>query len=99
MSEFFLSGELLRDAGIATVLENNAAYRKRFASAAEVILGHEREVTSDAVVRMIGMPSGHPNAVGGAMRSFAIANSLAVRRYIKTTRPSGHARIIAVWGK
>jgi acid phosphatase family membrane protein YuiD len=99
MSDLFTYGERLRDAGIEKVLTNNPSYRERFASAAAHSLETYGEVTSDTVVQAIGMPEGHPSAIGGAMRSFALANGLTVKRYVKSTHPSRHAAIIAVWGK
>lgn len=93
------TGEQLRDAGIEQVLGNNQNWRDAFDAAAAAILARTGEVTSDAVVQVVGMPIGHPSAVGGAMRRFAVANKLSVVRYVKSTRPSCHAAIVAVWAK
>lgn len=90
-------GEYLRDQGIKKVIDNNESYKERFHAAAAEILAENGTVTSLDVVDRIGMPSGHANAVGASMRSFASKNKLRVSQYIKSERPSCHAAVIAVW--
>jgi len=92
-------GDILRDEGTAKVLSNNADYAERFAKYANYLLLATGQVTSDEVVANVGMPEGHPSAVGAAMRSFAKRHKLAVSRYVKSTRPSCHSAVIAVWGR
>jgi hypothetical protein len=95
--ELDLFGEVLKTEGIALVASHNEDYIARFHGAAASILSTTGEVTSEDVIAVIGMPSGSPNAVGAAMRSFATANNLAVSHYRKAKRPSCHAAIIGVW--
>jgi hypothetical protein len=91
------TGEQLKEQGCAAVAGANCAYVAHFADAARRILLATGEVTSDDVIEQIGMPTGSPNAVGASMRAFAAANSLAVSGYVKSTRPSCHSAIVAVW--
>ncbi len=91
-------GERLKEAGQKTVLERaGEEYARRFEAAALELLARHNCVTSDAVVALIGMPPNHPNAVGAAMRSVASRNGLKVEGYIKSTRPSCHAAVVAKW--
>ena len=91
------SGKELKEHGCAAVAENNEEYLDWFKSAAQDVLRAKGEVTSEEVVAKIGMPDGHPNAVGAAMRSFASEHHLKVSGYRKSQRPSCHAAIIAIW--
>ena len=95
--ELDFSGAALRDAGCALTLEHNAAWRDRFNVAAADLLSTDGCVTSDAVVRIVGMPNGSPSAVGAAMRSFAVRCGLVKSEYRNSTRPLRHAAVIAVW--
>lgn len=90
-------GEWLRDAGIRQTAANNEEYVARFNAAADWLLAAKGEVTSDDIVRLAGMPDGHANAVGSAMRGFAKSRGLRVSHYTKSTRPSCHAAVVAVW--
>jgi len=92
-------GVALRDEGMKKVIANNQQWREHFDRVAWHILIESSKVTSDAVVRVIGMPEGSSNAVGAAMRAFAKAHKLRVLEYVKTTRPTRHAGIVAVWGR
>ena len=92
-------GERLRDAGMAHVLIDKDEYRQRFFAAALERLSEFGTVTSDDVIGLIGMPPGHPSAVGAVMRTFAVEHGLKVLCYRKSTRPSCHAAVIAVWGR
>jgi hypothetical protein len=95
--ELDFNGPALRDAGITKVLSNNEDYAQAFDAAAGTILDRQGSVTSEEVVHLVGMPTGHPNAVGAAMRRFALANDLKILLYRKSARPSCHSAIIAVW--
>ena len=92
-------GEALKSAGTAQALANNERYSLRFFLEARWILGLHGQVTAEQVVSLIGMPEGSPNAVGAAMRAFAHANKLVVAGYKKTSRPSRHSGLIAIWRK
>jgi len=92
-------GKLLKEAGTRRALNNaESQWRSRFSVASASFLALYGEVTTDDVIKKIGMPPGHPNAVGAAMRAFARLHKLSVRGYVKSTRPSCHAAVIAVWG-
>jgi hypothetical protein len=90
-------GEQRKASGCARVAAHNESYCDRFHAVASEILAYHGRVTSDAVVAVAGMPEGHPSAIGAAMRSFAKAHKLSVAGYTKSTRPSCHAAIIAIW--
>ena len=92
-------GEFLKADGCEVVLAHNPDYKSRFFAVARRLLADQGQVTSDLVIEAIGMPAGHPNAVGACMRAFAKANGLVVENYVKSTRPSCHAAIVAVWAK
>ena len=91
-----LDGAALRDQGIKKVLSNNEGYKERFCAAAERQLAMAGSVTAEDIVDEIGLPEGSRNAIGAAMRSFALRNSLIIARYVKSTRPSRHAGRSAV---
>ena len=93
-------GKLLKEAGTKLALDNaDAKWRSRFNVAAASFLALYGEVTTDDVIKKIGMPPGHPNAVGAAMLAFARLHKLSVVGYVKSTRPSCHAAVIAIWKK
>ncbi len=92
-----MSGDQLRDEGIARVLDNNEAWRQSFFAAADTVLARDGQVTSEAVLEICGPPPGHFNAIGGAMRRFAIHRKLHNGGYIKSTRPKCHSTVIIVW--
>lgn len=94
----YAEGERRRDEGIERVLSNNESYRVRFFEAADAILIKDGCVTSDGVVQVCGMPDGHPSAIGGAMRAYAMRRGLKKVGYVNSTRPSCHAAVVAVWG-
>jgi acid phosphatase family membrane protein YuiD len=93
-------GEFLRDLGTAKAIANvPSAYSSAFNSAADLLLDGKGHVTTDSIVALVGMPDGHPSAIGALMRAFAKKNSLRVTHYTKSTRPSCHAAVIAVWAR
>lgn len=93
-------GASLRDQGCTKVLSKNREWQVCFDSAAEMLLSFcdTDGITSEDVVSKVGQPT-HPNAVGAAMRSFALRNHLVIDRYVKSSKPSRHASVIAVWRK
>jgi len=93
------TGDTLRDHGTARVRVNNPEYVDRFNKCSAMLLDRYGELCSDMVVHEIGLPNGSPNAVGACLRAFAIANGLIVDRYVKSTRPSCRAAVVAVWRK
>lgn len=97
MNEQLTLGDLLRDEGIAQVLSHNESYADRFHSAAEILLNRHGEITSVAVVELVGMPDGSPNAIGAAMRTFAKHRGLHIDCYVKSSRPTRHSAVVAVW--
>jgi len=97
MNEQLTLGDLLRDQGIAQVLSHNESYADRFHSAAGALLKEHGEITSVAVVELVGMPDGSPNAIGAAMRTFAKQRGLHIDCYVKSPRPTRHSAVVAVW--
>lgn len=92
-------GEQLKEQGAAKVLQNNTAYKWMFWTEARWLLSMNTVVTSEDVTeRMLEQPT-HPNAIGACMRSFAKQNGLKVISYRKSTKPSRHAGLVAVWGR
>jgi hypothetical protein len=91
-------GELLADQGMTATL--NAAAQDRWRSDAYDWLGELRPgelVTSTDLVLAIGMPPSS-NAVGAIMHAAAQARLIeATGDYVRSTRPSCHAAIVAVW--
>lgn len=90
-------GEQLRDTGIEQVLSGKDAYKQEFDEVADMILKCKGRVTAPDVTEIVGMPPGHRNAIGAAMRRFALARGLTIVEYIKCNRPERHAGRIAVW--
>lgn len=93
------TGTQLKKIGTDRVLSHNETYKELFHVTASALLATKSVITSEDVIAVIGMPAGHPNAVGAAMGSFAKKNKLVVLRYIKATRPTCHAAVIAEWGR
>jgi len=98
-NELDFTGSQLRDKGIAKVLSHNEEWREKFFTAARNILQHSDTITAEDVVDVIGMPSGHCNAVGGAMRAFAIRDGLVNKGYVKSRKPSRHSAVVGAWGR
>lgn len=92
-----LSGEQLRDKGVKKVLSNNQDWKDSFNKAAGEILKDKGQVDAESVLDVVGFPNGHRNAVGAAMRVFAMKNKLHKASYVKCERPSRHAAVIAIW--
>ena len=89
--------EYLRDEGIARVLSHTIdSWKVEFANTADRILDENGSVTADDVICRIGYPPNHSNAIGGAMRKFAVRRNL-ICTYEKSTRASRHAAVIARW--
>lgn len=93
------TGESLRDAGTKQVLSRNEEYRHYFNIEANWILRMIGSVTSEDVTERLWLNPTHVNCIGAAMRAFAKQHGLVVKNYYKATRPSAHARTLAVWGK
>lgn len=93
------TGEYLKSAGAAQVLGNNEEYKALFFAEADWLLRMQGTVTAEEVVGRIGMPKGHPNAIGAATRAFAAQHGLVVSGYRKSSRPTRHAGLVAVWAK
>lgn len=92
-------GEQLKSAGTTQVLNHNDEYKDKFFAEANWLLRMQGTVTAEEVVDRIGMPKGHVNAIGAAMRAFAKQNKLVVICYRKAAHPLAHARMLAVWAK
>src|SRR5690348_11733679 len=92
-------GEARKREGCERVLSHNEEWKARFDADASFLLSLNMELTSEDIVARIGMPPGSPNAVGAAMRAFAARHHLQVLHYRKSTRPTCHAAILAVWGR
>ena len=101
-------GDKLRDEGIERVLEKKddevlansmEAWKRAFDSTAQAIVKTSDSVTAEEVLFRIGYPPGNPNAVGAAMRRFAIKNGLVRKSFENSTRPSRHSGSVIRWGK
>jgi hypothetical protein len=93
------SGEQLRDEGIDLVIGHNEDYKARFDSeAARQLAKNSRLIVTD-ITDVVGMPGGSRNAIGAAMRAFAVSHGLQIVGYRKSERAARHAGRIAVWGK
>lgn len=92
------SAELRREIGLQQA-ENHAneLYKADFYGVGLSILNLNGSVTSEEITAQIGLPPGHPSAVGACMSAFVRHHKLVVQRYEKGTRPQSHAAILARW--
>lgn len=90
-------GEARRDVDIFKVLHISESWRDQFFAEADRLLLDRGHITSMDVLEVVGCPDGNQNAIGAAMRTFAVRNGLVIRNYIKSERPSRHAARVAVW--
>jgi len=92
-------GERLRDDGHARAhYSTSEAWKAAFeADALNLLRLGRKRITSEDVIARVGMPPGHPNAVGAMMRGFAVRHSLRNVGTVKAARVARHAGRITVW--
>ncbi len=92
-------GERLRDEGIALVRSHTADEWQRYFERYGAFLLHSgrRRITSEDIVSQIGLPPGSRNAIGAAMRGFALKYNLRNVGTVKAARTARHAGRITVW--
>lgn len=96
----FPTGKQLKTAGITTVSNNTQSdWKTEFDLAANIILDIHGSVTAEEVVKRIGYPSNHPNAIGARMGVLAKRHRLVVTGYEKSNRASRHGGVVARWGR
>jgi hypothetical protein len=93
------TGTELRDEGMELALWGSGDWQDGFNAAAETLLARNGQLTSADVVAIVGPPPGSSNAIGAAMRSFAVAQKLKPIGYGKATSASRRAGAVAIWGK
>lgn len=92
-------GERRRDVGMARAwYATPDAWAAGFERALVALLKSGRtRVTSEDIVQRIGLPPGHPNAVGAVMRACAVRHNLRNVGTVKASRVARHAGRITVW--
>jgi hypothetical protein len=99
-------GEQLRDAGIHRVLEEKGsesaqeeitAWKESFYEQARILLRSQGSITAEEVVGWVGYPPGHRNAIGAAMRTFAMRHRLVRAAFERAIRPTRHAGTVVRW--
>jgi hypothetical protein len=92
-------GERRRDEGIAKVNGNaDEEWAEAFERRGVMLLAAGRDrITSEDIIAGIGLPPGHRNAIGAAMRGFAVRHNLRNIGTIKSARIARHAGRITVW--
>ena len=93
------TGIELRDDGMQLALWGNGEWQADFNAAAENLLALHGQITSAEIVAVTGPPPGSVNAIGAAMRSFAISHRMRPIGYGKAPAASRHAGMVAIWGK
>jgi len=93
------TGTELRDEGMELALWGSGDWQDGFNAAAETLLARNGQLTSADVVAIVGPPPGSSNAIGAAMRSFAVAHGLKPIGYGKAPAASRHAGMVAIWGR
>jgi hypothetical protein len=93
------AGEADRDAGMVKVIENTRpSYRDAFDTVVRDFRTQGQDFTSEDVTARIGLPPGHPNAVGALTRAVATKYGAVKVGRRKAQRRNQHATEIAVWG-
>lgn len=88
-------GIRLRDAGVKKVSSKNSDWLRHAQMMAKMIVSKKGSVCSDDIHAVCPPPSSaHPNVMGAVFRGLG----LKVVGFKQTTRPSGHGRMIKVYG-
>lgn len=88
-------GKRLRDAGIKKVADKNQEWLSQAKRVAKDIAAKKGAVCSDDIHEMFPPPlKAHPNIMGAVFRGLG----LKVVGFKQTNRPSGHGRMIKVYG-
>lgn len=93
------TGTELRDEGMELSLWGKHDWQDNFNATAETLLNRNGQLTSADVVAVVGPPPGSSNAIGAAMRSFAVAHGLQPIGYGKATSASRRSGVVAIWVK
>lgn len=89
-----LTGQTLRDAGIARVSEGKDQWLAEARSNAVTIARIHGTVSINELRQVIGLPEGyHPNAWGAVFK----CPDLEPCGYTQATHPSAHARVVRVY--
>lgn len=84
-----------RDAGVKKVSDKNTEWLKEAQRIAKMLVNSRGTVCSDDIHEMFPPPlSAHPNVMGAVFRGLG----LKVVGFKQTSRPSGHGRMIKVYG-
>lgn len=91
-------GERRRDAGMARTLDPQEEWRAAFEAEGvrQMKAGRTRIIAED-ILAAVGLPPGHRNAVGAAMRVFALKHNLRNVGTVKAARVARHAGRVTVW--
>ena len=88
-------GNRLRDAGVKKVSDKNQEWLQQAQKMAKAIAAKRGTVCSDDIHEVFPPPlKAHPNIMGAVFRGLG----LKVVGFKQTTRPSGHGRMIKVYG-
>jgi len=91
-------GERLKTEGMALVTHTTShAWKADFRAYGIQLAETGLEFTAEDVIRVVGVPLRHRNAIGAAMNSLARELKLTKVGYRKAKRPSRHAAVVAIW--
>lgn len=92
-------GERRRDEGTALVTAHtDEEWRGAFENyGGQLLRAGRTRITSEDIVAIVGLPPGHRNAIGAAMRAFALKHNLRNIGTAKAARVARHAGRITVW--
>lgn len=94
-------GERLRDAGMARTLTAEPdveGWRSRFRDeVARRLREGDRELTSEEITEVVGLPPGSRNRIGATMRAVALEYGLRDGGTCKASRVARHAGRVTVW--
>lgn len=99
---FATNGDEAKRRGIARALAHvNAEYRREFI-AAVISLPAGTRLTSETILKMVGLPPGHHSAVGGLMyacarRGLIVPDDEDKPTQVKATRVRSHSALIGLW--
>lgn len=93
-----ITGEKLRDDGVAQVLDNeNEAWKAEAREVIEQLIAEGNPFTSEDLTARMTIEPHHPNAVGGFWIHAIKRYDLQVQGYRKASRPSARAHVLPIW--